>query len=70
MRIWDIEWDVEKYDSFVGEKEYVLSTLPSEVVITDPDTLREIDIRYGDDEYIADYLANTYGCQVKSFLAE
>ena len=63
MRIYDIKWDVVDSDNTIEEEQYLLFTLPKEVIIPDPDDVKEIDR----DLYIKDYLYDEYGYYVDSY---
>lgn len=67
MRIYDIKWDVTDSDNTIEEEQYLLLTLPKEVIISDSDDIKEIENMYDGDSYIADYLSDKYGYCVESF---
>jgi len=67
MRIYDIKWDVCDSDNTVEQEQYLLLTLPKEVIISDFDDIKEIENMYDGDSYIADYLSDEYGYEVESF---
>ena len=67
MRIYDIKWDVIDSDNTIEEEQYLLATLPKEVIILDSDDIKEIENMYDVDSYIADYLSDEYGYCVESF---
>jgi hypothetical protein len=67
MRIYDIKWDVTDSSNTIEEEQYILSTLPKEVIISDPDDIKEIKYIYDGDSYIADYLSDKYGYCVEAF---
>lgn len=67
MRIYDIKWNVTDSDNTIEEEQYILSTLPKEVIISSSDDIKEIENMYGGDSYIADYLSDEYGYCVESF---
>lgn len=70
MKIFDIKWDVTDSGSTIEEEQYLLSSLPTEVIISDPDDIKEIENMYDGDSYIADYLSDKYGYCVESFRGE
>ena len=70
MRIYNIKWDVSDSDHTVEEEQYILSTLPNEVIITDPNDIKEIENMHDGDSYIADYLSDEYGYCVESFMVD
>ena len=67
MRIYDIKWDVTDSDNTIEEEEYILFTLPKEVIISDSNDIKEIENMHDGDSYIADYLSDEYGYCVESF---
>lgn len=67
MRIYDIKWDVTDSDNTIEEEQYLLLTLPKEVIISNSDDIKEIENMYDGDSYIADYLSDKYGYCVESF---
>ena len=70
IRFYDIEWDVTDSANTVEEEKYILSTLPTEVIVDNPDD--ELIDAYcsGWDDELADYLSDEYGYCLNSFMFE